>query len=599
MRTRKLSNFLPVLPVAAVLCAVFFQNSCANTTQAPSGGKKDTIPPYIVDIDPLPGSVNVPTHKTTIKFTFNEYVTVKEQKNIFLSPPLSKGPKHKLKGKSLVVYFDSDLDSNTTYTLDISNALADNNEGNKFPGFSLVFSTGTRMDSMVVTGTVRDCSTLLPVKGATVMLYKDLSDSALFKSLPVAAAKTDDWGYFYMRNIADTTYRLYAMMDEMGNNKYDIESDKIAFIDSVIRPVMVVSDTMPELLKYDMLDTLHCQARKSEYELYLFRDEASKQMVKNQGRTGDRTAFISFMAPDVQIDSLWIRNVPQNKLIMEFNSTRDSLLIWINDRSRPQDTLHLFVDYLKTDTTGVLAPSTEHFRLPIEGGRYRKPSLSSLKHEDTICKMQVKAEPTTVERQGFKMSFDFPIINEGFDSLKLTAINPRQQKSSAPFHIEKDSTDLRSYYVKIDAKMQVGYDYVLKVPHRMFRDINGFYNDSLETKVSLPKDDKISLIQLNLTNMNHRYIIDLLDEKMARILDSYTVVEDGPIVFNYLKAGKYVIRLTQDKDMNGRVDTGNLMEHRAPEKVKLFTLRDGGYIITLPEGTELEQTIDVAKLFEK
>ena len=99
-----------------------FQNSCANTTQAPSGGMKDTIPPIIVNIDPLPGTTNVPTHKTTIKFTFDEYVVVKEGKNIFLSPPLDKAPKYKIKGKSLVVYFDSDLDSNTTYTLDISNA---------------------------------------------------------------------------------------------------------------------------------------------------------------------------------------------------------------------------------------------------------------------------------------------------------------------------------------------------------------------------------------------------------------------------------------------------------------------------------------------
>ena len=595
---KRLINIIPALPVALILIAVMFQNSCANTTQAPSGGKKDTIPPVIVNISPLPGTVNVPVHKTTVKFTFNEYVTVKESKNIYLSPPLPKAPKHKLKGKSLVVSFESDLDSNTTYTLDITNAVADNREGNLYPGYSLVFSTGPTLDSMVITGTVRDCNTLKPIKGATVMLYKDLADSAVFKSLPSASVKTDDWGFFAIRNIADTTYRLYAMVDEIGNNKYDPETDKIAFIDSVVRPVLVASDTLPELLKYDMLDTVHCMARKSEYELYMFRDETSKQMVKNQDRTGDRTAYISFMAPDVKIDSIWVRNIPADRLIMEFNPTRDSLLMWINDRRRPLDTLHVFVDYLKTDTSGTLSPFTEHLRLARKGGRYRKPSLSSLKHDDTICKVKVLAEPNLVEKQGFKVTFDYPIVNHAFDSLTLTAVNPRQQQSPAKYTVEPDSTDLRSYYVKMVDKMQAGFEYILKLPHRKFRDINGFYNDSLVTKTTLPKDDNLSLMQFNLTGVKYRYIVDLLDEKMTKVLDTQTVTSDGPVVFPYLKAGKYAVRLIQDKNNNGRVDTGNLLLHRLPEKVKFYTLKDGTYLLNLLEGTELEQALDVAKLFE-
>lgn len=590
---------IPALAVLAVLTAVMLQNSCANTTQAPSGGRKDTIPPVIVNINPLPGAVNVPVHNASVRFYFDEYITVKNPKNIFLSPPMGKAPKYKLKGKSLIVYFDQDLDSNTTYTLDISDAVADNREGNMFPGYSLVFSTGPKIDSMVVTGTVRDCNTLLPINGATVMLYKDLSDSAVLKSRPYAAAKTDKWGFFAIRNVSDTVYRLYAMVDDIGNNVYDAESDKIAFFDTVIRPTMVATDDLPELLKYDMEDTVRCRARRSEYELYMFRDEKSRQAVRNRDRLGDRLAYVSFMAPDAQIDSLWIRNIPQDKLIMEFNPTRDSLLIWVNDRRRPLDTLHLFVDYLKTDTSGVLAPATEHFRLARPGGKYRRPALSTLKHDDTICKMKLVAEPRTVERQGFKMSFDFPIISEGFDKMTLTSVNPRQQRKEVPFTVERDSTDLRSYNIKVSEKMQLGYDYILKVPHREFRDINGFYNDSTEHKVALPKDDNLSLLQFNLQNVRHRYIVELLTEKMDKVLDSYTVDSDASVVFPYMQAGKYCVRLTEDINANGRVDTGNLMEHRQPEKVKFYTLRDGSYVINLREGMEIEQSLDVAKLFEK
>ena len=234
-----LERLIPAVPIAAVLGAVMFSHSCANTTTPPSGGDKDTIPPVITGISPLPGTVNVPVHNTTITITFNEYVTVKDPKSIFLSPPLAKTPKYKIRGKSIVVYFESDLDSNKTYTLDLTNAIADNNEGNMFPGYTLMFSTGDKIDSMAMTGVVRDCSTLQPVKGATVMLYKDLDDSAVFKSRPDAAVKTDDWGFFSLRNIADTTYRLYAVKDESSNNIYDPDNDRIAFVDSIIRPVMI------------------------------------------------------------------------------------------------------------------------------------------------------------------------------------------------------------------------------------------------------------------------------------------------------------------------------------------------------------------------
>ena len=115
-----IEKLIPAVPVALVLGAMMFSHSCANTTTPPSGGDKDTIPPVITNISPLPGTVNVPVHNTQIVITFNEYVTVKDAKGIFLSPPLEKSPKYKIRGKSLVVYFESDLEPNTTYTLDLT-----------------------------------------------------------------------------------------------------------------------------------------------------------------------------------------------------------------------------------------------------------------------------------------------------------------------------------------------------------------------------------------------------------------------------------------------------------------------------------------------
>ena len=168
MTKRKIFSLIPlVAAIAGVLIPLMLPSSCANTTTPPTGGPKDTIPPVLKGINPLPGAVNVPVHKTRLEFKFNEYVVVKDQNSIYLSPPLEKMPKYRMKGKTLVVYFESDLEPNTTYTLDLTGAVADNNEGNMFPGYTLVFSTGPQIDSMMMTGIVQDCNTLKPVKGAT------------------------------------------------------------------------------------------------------------------------------------------------------------------------------------------------------------------------------------------------------------------------------------------------------------------------------------------------------------------------------------------------------------------------------------------------
>ena len=136
------------------------------------------------------------------------------------------------------------------------------------------------------------------------------------------------------------------------------------------------------------------------------------------------------------------------------------------------------------------------------------------------------------------------------------------------------------------------------MPYRKFRDINGFYNDSTEVKVSLPKDEKLSSLTLNLTGVNNKYIIDLLNEKRDKVLRSYVIEKDAALLFPYLKEGKYSIRITEDLNRNGIVDTGNLLEHRQPEKVRFYKLRDGSFLITIKESTEMEQKIDVAKLFD-
>lgn len=593
-------KYFPAVPLALVLGPVLFSHSCANTTTPPSGGPKDTIPPVLVELYPYPGAKNVPVHKTQLMFKFDEFVTVKDQQSIFLSPPMEKRPKFRLKGKAVIVSFENDLDSNRTYTLDVTNAIADNNEGNMFPGYTLAFSTGQHLDSMMITGTVQDCNTLMPLKGVTVMLYKDHADSAVFKHRPDAAGKTDDWGFFCLRNIQDTVYRLYAVKDDNNDNMYQAENNElIAFCDTLVRPVTVVNDSLPEIIKYLMTDTVACLARKSEFELNMFRETPSKQMIVNKERLGERTAYITFMAPYADIDSIWIKGVPAEKLITQFNLERDSLEIWVNDPGKQPDTLFLYVDYMKTDTLGALVPFTEEVKLakPRQLGA-AKSSSRDIKKEDTTAVFSVTAEPETIEQYGYVIEFKYPLVQSAFDSLVFRSVNPRQQEATEKYTFMQDSLNLRKYIVSPVPKLLPGYEYFLKIPHRKFMDINGFYNDSLEVKVSLPNDDKLSSMSLVLTNVRNKYIIDLLNEKRDKIIRSYTVDQDATLLFPYITAGKYSLRITEDLNRNGLVDTGNLLEHKQPEKVKFFKLQDGTSLIDIPEMTELEQTIDVGEMFK-
>jgi len=592
------SYLLPVIPVALILGSMIFSHSCANTTTPPSGGPKDTIPPLVTEIYPAIGQVNIPTRKTQLAVKFNEYVVVKDPKSLFLSPPLEKSPQFKLKGKSVVIFFENDLDSNKTYTMDLTNAIADNNEGNMFPGFTLVFSTGERIDSMMVTGTVQDCNTLQPIKGATVMLYKDHADSAVFLKRPDAAVKTDDWGFFCLRNIQDTVYRMYAIIDENNNNKYEAETEKIAFLDTMFRPVGVVADSLHELMKFDMKDTVNCLSRVSEIELNIFREKPTKQLIVNKERIGERTAYITFMAPYAQIDSIWIKGVPKEKLITQFNLVQDSLEIWVNDPKVQPDTLFLNVKYMKTDTLGVLQSTVEEIKLAKPKSLLvGKSAKKDIKKEDTTCVFTLEAKPELVEQYGFTMEFKYPVVKEAFDSLVFRSVNPRQQEAFGKYTVTQDSLNLRKYTIMPVDKLQAGWEYFLKVPHRKFTDINGFYNDSTEVKVTLPSDDKLSSLYLVLTGVEGKYIVDLLNEKRDNVIRSFIVEKDQTLLFPYLKTGKYAIRFTEDKNRNGLVDTGNLLEHRQPEKVKFYRLEDGNNLIEIPEMTELEQNINVGEMF--
>ena len=202
-----------------------------------------------------------------------------------------------------------------------------------------------------------------------------------------------------------------------------------------------------------------------------------------------------------------------------------------------------------------------------------------------------------MEQYGFEMEFKYPVVETAFDSLVFRYLNPRQQEFTAAYTVEQDTLNLRKYIIRPEIELQKGFEYFLKVPHRKFKDINGFYNDSTEIKVTLPADDKLSSLSLVLSGVNNKYIVDLLSEKRDKVLRSYIIDKDQTLLFPYLKAGKYSIRITEDLNRNGIVDTGNLLGRKQPEKVRFYKLEDGTFLIDIPEMVELEQVVDLSEMF--
>jgi uncharacterized protein (DUF2141 family) len=638
-----------ILPVL-ILIGMYsmHMSSCASTKEVPDGGPKDTIPPVVVSVYPDSNSTNVPVNKSRIELNFNEYIQLKDvEKNIILSPPQKEKPKTKIRGKSLIITFPHQLDSSKTYSLNFGQAISDNNEGNILYNYSYSFSTGKTLDSMLISGTVVDYATLEPLEGITIALYAQPKDSSVFNTLPDAAAISDKWGYFCVRNLKPVPYKIYSFKDENGNSMYDPGIEKIGFIGKMVTPETVMKKGIPQLAGYDMKDTASCLARKSEFTVYMFREKPSRQFISNYGRTDLRACFIKFNAGEAQIDSFSIKGIRNSRIIRQFNATHDSMCFWINDQGKIADTLFLGIKYKKTDSLGNLASMREDLKFivpydkkidkrTLERNRLREKrknaayknqktytqSLSEIKdkkgrnsentYNENLGKIKPKdkpkrkdlleftlnTKPSEIEQNGFVFTFPFPLVKAEFDSIRLTMSTPRHIVSKMDFGVAQDSTEIRRYSMFPNEQFRKGNDYILIIPKAAFRDINGYTNDSTYKKVSLPIDDKLSSITLEVSGTDStRYIIDLVNEKKNKLYRSYTISRDSVLVFPYLNKGNYSVRITQDSNGNGMLDPGCVLSGKQPEKARMLKLKGGSSIIKLEERMDITQTVDLEKMF--
>ena len=591
---------LTAVALALFAACCLFSHSCAKTTTPPSGGPKDTLPPVLLKVTPLPGVTGFPLTDGKISLVYNEYTVVKTATDILLSPPTKRRPIAKVKGKSIVITLQDTLRADQTYNIDFGQALADNNEGNLAPRMVFTFSTGDSIDSLYFTGSVLDSKTLSPVKNALVTAYTDLSDSACFNALPNAIVKTDEWGFFALRNLRDTIYQVFVFSDTDGNFKYNPDEDKIGFLDSLYRPTTMATDSTYELRTFDMSDSARCSVRESMITLLLFKELQTTQYLQNSGRKTERQGFLKFSAGNVEINSLEFVGIPDSSVILQYNPTRDSIDFWINTDYRLDDSLLIRLNYMKTDSTGVLSPAEENLALAVKS----EESLSMSDRDkqknarpDTVFRLTVTAQDETVEQLGVTLDSNLPLLQVVRDSIRLMETNPKGQKTEKPFSLTQDTLEIRRYVIRPAEQLIKGYDYELTIPQGTFFNLDHLPNALATAKFKVPQSEELSTMQIRLTGVDSRYIVELTDEKGSKVFRTYHTETEGVLDFPYIKAGKYMIRITRDKNRNGIADTGNLLERRQPETVRYFESKPGDRILDIPESVEIEQNIDLKELF--
>ncbi len=237
----KLSKFFSFLGIVVACYSLsILEMGCAQIG-APVGGPRDSLPPVLLSAVPENSTINF-TGKT-IRLTFNEYIQIADiQKNLLVSPTPVINPDVNWKLRDVTIRLRDTMQPNTTYVIDLGNAIQDINENNPYRNYKYVFSTGNYIDSLTFSGNVQIAETGKADSTLIVLLYNDLDDSAVLKHKPRFITKLDSSGNFTFTNLAEGTYNAFALKDEGGQKYYSNKSYVFAFADS---PVIVKENTTP------------------------------------------------------------------------------------------------------------------------------------------------------------------------------------------------------------------------------------------------------------------------------------------------------------------------------------------------------------------
>ena len=581
-----------------IIIAAAVMYSCANIGN-PSGGPIDKTPPIFMRSNPTPNAVNVKDRK--IEIFFDEIVTLKDPSTkIIVSPAQTEMPRMSALGRKVTVELVDSLLPNTTYTIDFSNSIQDNNEGNAIDNFAFAFSTGSVIDSMRVSGYVLDSRTLEPMQSVVVGLQSNLADSAFHKEKLQRVALTNDRGQFTIRNVSPGSYHIFALKDLDRDYKFGNPTEDIAFLDSIIVP-SIGSREAADTVYNDLneIDTIMRATRPAYFPndilLSMFNEDRKSQYLANNLRVDSTRISLTFAAASDTLPSLSIvgrNDVPDQWYTLERSQTNDTLTYWIRPPHLVSaDTLMVATTYLRTDTASNLSWGTDTLKFTFQ----RQKAKKKKKNEETDSLEQIRFMELHPLANG---------TQEVYAPLLLQTGTPIERYSREAFHLQRklqndttfypaeiksialrDSTlSRRDLMLKVD--WEPGAAYKLAVDSLAMTDIYGLQTKPLKVDFNVRKMEEYGNIVFNIPAVRDSAIVELLDGTDKVVL--HTPVKNHRAELLNLQPGKYYARLFIDRNGNGKYDTGNYDMHLQPEETVYYP-----GAINLKKNWDVEQTWDI------
>lgn len=492
----------------------------------PSGGPKDTTPPQI--IQSIPKNFQTGVYTQQIVFEFDEYVRQQGLVNeLLVSPPLKYKPEFDIKGKKFFLTLEDTLRENVTYQFNFGEGLVDITEGNPLDSNVFVFSTGDYLDSLTVSGSVKNAFDLSPAKDVLVMLYRTAQDSIVCKEKPLYYTRSDEEGNFTLRYLAHGTYQLFALEDNNSNFLYDLPNEKVAFLDAPF--------------------TLHGDTNLS---LRVFEEPNTIQFVKSFDRRGYHGMKLVLNLPVTELD-LHVVGQQFKRPWYFLNSTKpqDSTLIWIPS---PQvlDTADIAViaDGEVLDTNTFIFPP-----------KPQKP---------LVLKPNTSGKKTNLHNpyEAFRWTFNLPLLR--FDSSKTTFIKDSVIHSAA---FSTSSTQKNVFELQTDWEEETTYH--LWCEPGTFATFGDSLSDSLHLIIKTKAFDAYGNVSISIGGYPDLSVIVQLWSKDGGTLIKEAVLgpHDRSWEITHLPVSSYQLKAVLDVNNNGKWDSGSYGAKKQPETVLFYS----------------------------
>ncbi len=560
----------------------------------PDGGPYDEEPPVFLGGYPAMNALNVTEKKITIDF--DENIRLENAfERVIISPPQQEQPKIRYSGKRVIVELEDSLIPNVTYSIDFNDAIVDNNEGNPLENFAYVFSTGTMVDTLGISGTVVNAQDLEPIKGIMVGVHSLLADSAFTTKPFERVSRTDSRGRFTIKGMAPGRYRVYALADANGNYLFDQKSEAIAFMDTEVSPSASLAVRYDTIWRdAETIDTV----RAVEYTRYgtedivlrAFKEEFHTQYLVKYPRVEHSNFTMYFAAPNKELPVIEGLNFDaKDAYILEANTTQDTLRYWFkNPDVYNNDTLKMVVTYNVLDSMLQIVPRSDTLyvasrkrletvqreaaeRLEKDKKRFLKLAKKYNTNDEDSLPEYIPPTPTLEIKtttgsmmdfgEEFEIYFEEPLISVENGFIHLSQVMDSLSKP-IPFIFKQRPDDVRRY--TLYAEWRPEQTYTLQIDSAAFKGLYGKVSPAYEQTIKFRSLDSYAVLYLNIPHTGNDAVVQLISSSDKVVAEQRT--ENNRCSFFFVKPGKYSMRLFMDKNHNGKWDTGSYEKKQQPEE---------------------------------